>query len=240
MNKMIESLSSAFQFILKDKIIMTLSSFPVMIGGALYYFLGSWVLNNVLVWGKQWISERMSDGFGVFIYWILAALLWIVFFFIVNWTFVLVVSLIASPFNDAISGRVLKKLQGQATDSLPFTIKRLFSKSLFTIFNELKKISFIVLMTTLAFLISMIPVLAPISIVISAILLSVEFLDYSWSRKELKFSECLSDTRRFIFPYGISGGAFTFLMAIPIVNLFFLPIGVIYYTVLHHNLNIKG
>ena len=75
-------------------------------------------------------------------------------------------------------------------------------------------------------------ILAPISILIFSILMAVGFLDYSWSRKDLKFKDCLKDLKGSIFIYTLSGGMFLLLVTVPIVNLFVLPFGVVYFTVL--------
>ncbi len=217
----------------KDKFIVLLSLVPVLIGLLLYYYLGNWFFTDVLEWGKQWIQQKISfESFGNILTYIFMGILSVSLFFLINWTFVLFVTVIAGPFNDLISERVenilIEKKQTSIKQSMSKLIKSLFK----TLINELKKVFFIVLVTIVALIIGFIPLLAPLSIVITAILFAVEFVDYSWSRHDLNFSSCLKDIKSNFLLYLISGGIFLFLMSIPIVNLFAFSYGVIFFTVL--------
>ena len=233
MGKMLLAYGQALSVMKKDKIIILFSLVPVLVGAILFYFLGDWVVNDVSTWGKQWIEQQVgSGGWSSFFSYLLIGILWISLFFVINWFFVLVVSIIASPFNDAISNRVEKQLHGEPAPTVGESFGRMAKNFVMTLFNEVKKVLFIVVMTLLAFALSFIPMLVPISIALSAVLLAVGFLDYSWSRHNMQFRECLGDLRKSLLSYGISGGIFMAVIAVPIINLFVLPYATTYYTIM--------
>lgn len=223
----------------EDKWISILSLVPIIVGGTIYYFLGSYIYGDVLDMGKAWIETSVnSNGWGSFLYYIMVGILTIGFYFLLSWSFVLVVSGIASPFNDIVSRRVERVLAGEIPESISASLTRMSARFMSTIVNEIKKITFIVILSLLALIVSFIPMLAPIGVIISAVLLAVGFLDYSWSRHNMHFRDCVNDIRKHLFSYGIMGGVFLALISIPIVNLLLLPFGVVYFTVLFIDRNI--
>jgi len=218
----------------KDKWIVIFSLIPVILGIVFYFFLGSYLYGDLLDSGKQWIESSISSsGWSSFLYYIVAGLLTIGFYFLLSWTFVLVVSGVASPFNDIISNRTERVVLGEVPEDIGDSMSRLFSRLIKTLVNEAKKIGFIILLTLIAFGVSFVPILAPVGLFLSALLMAISFLDYSWSRKNLPFRKCLSDVRGNLLSYGIVGGVFLVLMSIPAINLVMLPFGVIYFTVLY-------
>lgn len=239
MKYIVSSFTSSFEILRKDKIILLFSLVPVIIGIVLYYFLGQLIFTDFLDWMNSWIgSKTSSNGLGTMLSWIITATLSVVMYFIVSWTFVLIVSLIACPFNDIISNRTEKILEGKRPEALDKSIGRLLKRFTFTIFNELKKISFIIFMTCIALVMNFIPVLTPVSFILSALLFAVGFVDYSWSRHDLQFKECVGNMRKSFLGYTISGAIFMGIVAIPVVNLIALPFAVIYYTVFYTKTNL--
>ncbi len=227
---MITEILNSWKLLKKDKVILTISILPIIIGLILYYFLGDWVFTTVLdkVKNLSITAEYGSTGESV-VKFVFGTILSVVFFFVVNYTFVLVVSIIAAPFNDFVSERVEKTLLGKV-DAAPFSLGRIFKTFFFTVFNEIKKIIFILGLTTVSIILSFIPVLVPISIILNSFLMSVTFLDYSWSRHNLIFGECIGDLRKSFFGYGVNGFVFIILLSIPIVNLIAYPLGIIHFT----------
>ena len=206
---------------------------PIVIGTLIYLVFGNYIYGDLLDAGKSYIKERFSSGgLGEFLIWILIGLLTVAFYFVLSYTFVLVVSIFASPFNDLISSRVEHLLVEQKPVDITISFNRMMKSLMFTVINELKKIILILILNIIAFAMSFFGILAPISILIFSILMAVGFLDYSWSRKDLKFKDCLKDLKGSIFIYTLSGGMFLLLVTVPIVNLFVLPFGVVYFTVL--------
>lgn len=233
MKNALASFKIAAGLILKDKVNFLLALIPIVIGILIYVFLGNYIYESVMNGGKDLISQYVSEGtFGSVVYYIVATMLTVMLFFLVNWTFVLVVSLIASPFNDFMSLRIEKKLKGENLLSFSESFSTLGKNFFATWMNEIKKILFIVSLTLMSLLIGYIPLLTPVSILITVLLLSVGFLDFSWSRHELSFSYCLNDVRRNIFSYSFGGIFFFVLVSIPGLNLIVPPFGTSYFTVL--------
>ncbi|MCF8057956.1 MAG: EI24 domain-containing protein [Bacteriovoracaceae bacterium] len=230
----VSSIGESLSVYRKDKWIVIFSFIPILIGALVYFVFGSYLYGDLLDKGRAFIEQSVSTGgWSQFFFWLLAGILTIGFYFLLSWTFVLVVSGLASPFNDIISNRVERILVGETPEVVGASFTRLFKRLSQTLSNEFKKIIFIIILNILAFAVSFVGILAPISVLISSLLMAVSFLDYSWSRKNMTFTECLSDLRGSFFSYGLMGGGFLILITIPIFNLFMLPFGVVYFTVLH-------
>lgn len=233
MLKFIANFGHSFSVYRKDKFIILLSLIPVLIGSLLYYFLGSWIYGDLLSRGRGLIDSYLSEGvIANILYYVVGGLLTVALFFIISWTFVLTISLIAAPFNDLISSRVENLLLGKKQDSVKETFLQLFSRYRSVIVNEIKKILTIVTLSLLAFVISFIPLLVPLTVLMSALLLAVEFLDYNWSRRELGLRECLGNVRRMFLSYSLAGLVFLVLITVPFLNLFVFSYGVVYFSVL--------
>jgi len=233
MNDVFNSFGRARSVLFGDRILLFLSLFPTIIGGLLYTFMGKWLFDMATGKGQSLMEQfGVGDGLGTFLYYILAVLLAVVFFFIVNWTFVLFVSVLASPFLGLMSDRVDKILGGGELPSWDKTIKALLTNSISMIWNEFKKMFFILFFTVLAMLLNLFPLLTPVAMLISAVLLAVEFLDYNWSRYEMSFGDCFGEIRKQLFSYSLAGFIFMGLISVPILNLFVLPYAAIYFAVL--------
>ena len=227
MKKLIESL----RLFKRDKWVLIFSLIPVVIGLVIYGFFGQWLLTDVYAWGMSFVDEKVEGGWLSALSWLIIAILSITVFFVVNWTFVIVVSIVAAPFNDLISERVEKILTGEQTGDVSDSIKKMIGRFAHVLINELKKIILIIFVALLGFLFSFI--FPPISLLISVVLLAVEFLDYSWGRDELSVTQCLSDLKKSFLTYSYGGLIFLFIVGIPILNLIALPLGVVYFTCLY-------
>ncbi len=230
----IKAFGQAVSVMKNDKWIVLLSFVPVLVGAALYYWLGAWMYGDVLAWGNEWVKTAItSDSWGNVITWIVGIIMTVVLYFVISWTFVLVISIIASPFNDVISSRVERAILGKSEEKVAESFAQMFARIFRILWNESKKILFIISLSMIGFLLSLIPFLVPVSIIVSATLLAIGFLDYSWSRHDMKFRECLADMRASFTSYVLGGVVFLFLIAVPLLNLFLLPYAVVYFTVLY-------
>jgi len=226
-------MKKSWGLILSDKPTVILSALPIFVGSLLYYFLGSWIYTDLLPFGKNWIDSFLSgSSWGLFFYYAITGIMMVSLFFLISWTFVIIVSIIAAPFNDLISSRVEKLLLNEVPTGLSESIMGMVSKILNIILTELKKIVFIIILTLISYLLSLIPIFAPFAILISALLLAASFLDYSWSRHNLSFINCLKTFKSHFLVTSISGGLFLFLLAVPIINLLAYPFSVIFFTVM--------
>src|SRR5690606_10302870 len=230
----IKAFGQALSVMENDKWIVVLSLVPVAIGVGLYYWLGSWLYGDVLTWGNEWVKESIaSDTWGNVIAWFVGIVMTVVLYFVISWTFVLIISIIASPFNDVISSRVERAILGKSEENVGDNFSQMFKRIFQILWNESKKITFIILLSLVGFLLSFIPFLVPVSMVISALLLAIGFLDYSWSRHDMKFSDCVGNLKSSLISYMLGGIVFLFLIAVPLLNLFVLPYAVVYFTVLY-------
>jgi CysZ protein len=150
--------------------------------------------------------------------------------FLANWIFVLLTALIASPFNDIISSRIAKKIKGQQQGNLEQATESMFKRMFKTFVNEAKKIIIIAAVSTIAVVFGYIPPLIPVSIIIAFILISIQFVDYSWSRDGLATGACFRDVLGNIFFYIPAGAIFFLMINIPLMNLFVPAIATSYYT----------
>jgi CysZ protein len=206
---------------------------PVFFGILLFSLIGTWVYGDLLSELTVWVESNISIGeWGSILKWILVSILSVVFYFLLSWTFILIVSLFSSPFNELISSRVEKLARGQEQENISDSIKTMMARISFTIVNELKKVSLIGLLSVFAVLLNFSGFLAPVSLLISALLLASQFLDYSWARHDITFRGCLAEIKGDFLKYGVSGGIFLFAMSVPFINIFALPYAVIYFTLL--------
>lgn len=234
MKDIVKSFPVAVKMIMTDPVNFVLAVIPTLISLAIYLFSITAIYRN---------SDRLSSWFRGYVHTpeqatiiakVLTAILIIFVFFIMSWTFVLVVGIIAAPFNSLLSARIEQKLvqriimdesQGHALQEVKSSLSQTFK-------NEFKKLAFLACAGAFAFVVNLIPVLYPVGVFMIATLLAVQFVDYSWSRNNLHFSSCLTDVAKNIIPYFLSGVIFLALVAIPIVNAFVPALATSYFTVL--------
>ncbi len=223
----------ALGYFFKDKWLIVLALIPVSIGIALYSFVGTWMYTDLLAMGEEWVKGMVSDGaLGNFLYAVLIALVTIGLYFLISWTFVLVVSVLSSPFNEVISARVERLILDEKPQNVSESFGKMLKKLVFILINEVKKVMLIGTFSLIAFVFSFFPIFFPISVFISALLLASQFLDYAWSRHDVKMGDCFGEVRSNILGYGLSGVGFLFVITIPVINLFALPFAVVYYSAL--------
>ena len=233
MSSPISSLGRSWKLMTANKTNILLSAIPVLFGIILYAFAGMQFYSYVAGQGESVISGYISsDTLGSVVAFVLKAILTIMIFFFTNWTFVMVVTIFAGPFNDILSSRIEKQIKHEELWNLSESLKLVGAKFFANLFNELKKISFIIFVGLIAFIIGYIPLLTPISIFLAILLLAVGFLDYSWSRHSVSFRSCVGDVRKHLIRYSIGGGVFFLLVSVPVVNLIVPPLATCYFTLL--------
>lgn len=215
---------------LSDKWIMFFSILPIIIGLVIFYFIGSYVYGDLLDWLKEISLSKVSNetGKGILSY-IIGIILTIILYFFVSFTYVLFISIISSPFNDLIVRRIFIKLNKIEEEDIGTSFKKVMRKVFGIIFNEAKKISLIIALSVVAFIFGLIPFLVPVGILISAILVTVNFVDYAWSFVDLSFKDCVTNIKKDFFFYSLSGIIFLGLLSVPILNVVAVPIGVSFY-----------
>jgi CysZ protein len=234
MNGILRSFPVALKMIFTDPVNFVLSLFPTVIALGIYLITITTVYRN---------SDRLVSYFRGYIYTadqatilakILTAILIIFLFFIMSWTFVIVVGIISAPFNSLLSSRIEQKLVQRVImdEDQKHAIAEVKSNMKQTFKNEFKKLIFLAAVAAFAFVLNMFPLFYPIGVFLIATLLAVQFVDYSWSRHNLSFSACLTDVLKNILPYSIAGAIFLALVGIPVVNAFVPAFATSYFTVL--------
>jgi CysZ protein len=228
-----KSFTTALGLIFKDPINLLLAIIPTIMALTVYLFTIVFIYRN---------SDRFASMFRGYIYTadqatvlakVLTGVLIIFIFFLMSWTFVIVVGIIAAPFNSMLSSRIEDRLCGnKITDDKSRTLNEIAAGLGKTFKNELKKLIFVVMMAGVAFVLNLFPLFYPVGLMILSLLLSIQFVDYSWSRNDVHFGKCLADTMKNIIPYTMSGFAFLMLVSIPLVNTLVPALATSYYTVL--------
>lgn len=234
MNGVFKAFPVALKMIFTDPVNLVLSVFPTLVALAMYIITITYTYKN---------SESLVSWFRGYTYtadsatWlakILTAILIIFIFFLMSWTFVVVVGIIAAPFNSLLSSRIETKLVQKIymDEDQQKAIQQVKSNMIQTFKNEAKKLVFIVIVAAMAFMLNLFPMFYPVGIFLVATLLAVQFVDYSWSRHDMHFGECLKDTMANIIPYSMGGFIFLLMVAIPVVNAFVPAMATSYFTVL--------
>lgn len=234
MKSILRSFPLALKMLVTDPVNLVLAVIPTALALAIYL---------LTIFGIYSFSDTLSSWFRQYVYTadyatvgarILTAILIIFVFFIMSWTFVIVVGIIAAPFNSLLSSRIEQKLVTRIImdENQKHALQEVKRSMSATFKNELKKIFFLAIVAAFAFVLNLIPFLYPIAAFLIATLLAVQFVDYSWSRHDLSVSACLKDIMKNIVPYSISGVIFLALVAVPLVNAFVPAFATSFFTVL--------
>ncbi len=228
-----QSFPIALKMIFTDPINFMLAIVPTVLALAVY------ILSIVGIYHN---SDRFVSTFRGYIYTadqatvlakILTGILIVFIFFLMSWTFVMVVGILAAPFNSLLSSRIEKILGHKpVTEDKSKSWREMMDGLGQTFKNEFKKILFIILMGAMAFVLNLFPLFYPVGLFIMSVLVAIQFVDYSWSRHEIKFGSCMGDVLKNILPYSLSGFLFLLLVTIPLINTLVPAFATSYYTVL--------
>lgn len=232
MNNFFKVFFLSIKLIVKDPINLTLAIIPTLIALGIYGLGMATIvfhLDKLTLFFKSYIY---TSDYATILAKLLAIVLIVFLFFIMSWSFVLVVGIVSSPFNSLLSSRIEQTLVGRKVSENVGILKSLRKTFAVDLINEFKKLSFIILLAMLALLLNLIPLFYPVAIFIFCLSLSIQFVDYSWSRHGVPFSECFNEVMRNLISYFISGFVFLILVAIPFLNALIPAIATSYFTVL--------
>jgi CysZ protein len=230
------------KLIRRDHLIKLVMLIPFAISIALYSVIGKLLFVDFKNYGINYLETHFApggaaSGLGTIMTALVVLLLTLILFVLVNSTFILIVSLFSSPFNDIISERCERQLTSTSPRADgPHGIGHFFIHLFKVIVNEIKKISLILLLMMAAFLLGLIPLFLPFALLCSSLLVAMQFLDYNWSRHNYRYVDCLKDLRKNIVTYFIAGAIFLLFLSLPYISVFFLPFGVVYFSVLWQQL----
>lgn len=191
----------------------------------IYYGLGFFfdLVSRYVPQGDSWYWFLLN--------YIIMALVIIVTLVLVFFTFTVIGSLLASPFNDILSERTEEMLTGQTSDE-PFVFKTFLKDSGRVLIVESKKISLFLTGMLLLLFLNILPVIGSLlysvlSVAWTVFFLVIEFTGYIFSRKKLTFKE----QRHVIFHdfslmAGFGLGVFC-ILTIPFLQFLCIPLGVV-------------
>ncbi len=169
--------------------------------------------------------------------WTLAILLTMVLVFFV---FTVTGAVIASPFNDILSEKTEELLTGIPNEE-PFIFKVFLKDALHMVMDESKKILIFVILMIFLLTLNLVPggalPYSILSVLLTIFFLVVEYTGYIFARKHLTFR----DQRRFIFSrkflmLGFGAGVMG-VLAVPFLQFFCIPLGVVGATQLWYDLS---
>jgi CysZ protein len=199
----------------------------------IYYGLGFFfdVVSRYIPQGDAW-------------YWLVANYLLIAVAVIVTlvltfFTFTVVGSLIASPFNDILSERTEEILTGQSSDE-PFHFKVFIEDAGRVLIIESKKISLFIIGMVALLCLNILPIIGSLlysvlSVLWTLFFLIMEYTGYVFSRKRLSLKEqrqIINNNFPLMFGFGV--GVFC-VLAIPFFHFLCIPLGVVGATHLLHD-----
>lgn len=223
----------SLRLITRDPVNLFLAVVPTVIALFLYFLVVAYIFKRADYFAVMILDYLPSKDAAGIIGKILTAILVLFVFLVMSWTFVIVVGLVASPFNSMLSSRIEIMLTGKPVSlDRQKTLAAIMVGMGSTLQNEIKKLVFIIAVAAFAFILNLIPLLYPVGLFMAAVLFAVQFVDYSWSRHDLGFVACLGDVLRNIIPYSLSGFLFLLLVTVPIINTFVPALATSYFTVL--------
>jgi CysZ protein len=228
----------AFRFINRHPRLYLFVLTPLLITIAVFSFfisLGIDLFQRTIVHyipqGDAWYWHLISS-----LLWIIAVLLTTVLIF---FAFTAVGNLIASPFNDLLSEKT-EEILADYRNEMPFSVRRVLADAWKILLIEARKISIFLAGMALLLLLNVLPVLGSflygvLSIFWTILFLAVEYTGYVFSRRLLSYAS----QRRIIFAnfslfFGFGTGIFC-ILAIPFVQFFCIPLGVVGATCLVHD-----
>jgi CysZ protein len=178
-----------------------------------------------------------KDGFLYQLFYVLISVIFVLMvIFMAGYSFIAIVKIFCAPFNDLLSEKI--EIMKNEHYKEPENAWQHFIKNLFpTILEELKKITVFLTGYLVIVLLSFLPFINFISpfllVIYSAIVLSIDFVDYSMARRRMTLKakiQFFKANKAEMLGFGTS----VFLMfSIPIVNIFFIQIAVIAATLLY-------
>ena len=212
---------------------------PGLIRFILFPFLINLLVFTAAVWaGLHFFATTVVPSIpqGDAWYWALVAyLLWVIAVLLtmvlVFFSFSLVGTWLASPFNDLLSQRTEELLNGRSSDQ-PFVLRGFFVGALQTLADEGKKALVFLLGMGLLLLLNLLPGLGTflfgvLSVFWTLIFLVLEFTGYIASRKGMRFAS----QRRYLLQRKLAmfgfGCGLLCLLAIPLLQFVAIPLGVV-------------
>lgn len=183
---------------------------------------------------RDLVMSRIPHGdawYWLILNYILLLMAIVVILVLVFFSFAAVGSLLASPFNDLLSERTEWLLGGRPADE-PFVLGRFIREAAMTMMTEVKKVGVFLLGMGTLLLLHLLPLVGTmlypfLSVAWTALFLVMEYTGYVFARKRLSFKAQRQIVyRNAALMSGFGLGLFC-LLAIPFVQFFCIPLGVV-------------
>ena len=211
------------------------------------FFINVVVLSGAIYWGFSFFNSIVVHYIpqGEAWYWIiLSYFIWtaavLVTMVLVFFGFTVTGAIIASPFNDILSEKTEELLTGISNDE-PFVFKVFLKDAMHTMTDESKKIIIFVVLMALLLPLNLLPggslPYSILTVLLTVYFLVVEYTGYIFYRKHLTFR----DQRHFIssqkfLMLGFGTGVLA-VLAVPFLQFFCIPLGVVGATQLYYDLS---
>lgn len=201
---------------------------PILINTLLFTAAIWFAINQFSYWMAQltpsWLPEWLASG----LMWILWPLFAILIILIVFFSFSILANIVAAPFNGLLAEAVEKKLSNQPPPEQTFW--QLLADTPRMIFNELRKLAYLLKWMIPLFIVSLLPginVIAPLLwLFLSSWILALDYHDYPMGNHLLGFKQqrdLLRTNRSLALGFGMTTLGATL---IPIVNFLIIPVAV--------------
>ena len=182
------------------------------------------VFSDSVLWVTDWLPSWMNF-MGWFIWFILGS----VFFIVYGFSFSIITNIFAAPFNGMLAEKIQRDMgmdlpKGESLASLiTRTLVRELSKLMYFIWYGIWVTLGLVVLAWIPLLNLLVPVLA---FAWGAWCLAIQYLDYAADNNQQSFIDLRKDTKKSMFNTLTFGGCIAFLMMIPVVNIFVMPVAV--------------
>jgi len=201
---------------------------PIAINTILFSFAIWYGINGFDQWMTNLMPSWLPD-------WLLSVLMWVLWpiftallMLIVFFTFSIIANILAAPFNGALAEAVEINLSGKTPPS--FSWQQVVKDAPKMIFNEIRKLVYLLIWVIPLLILSFIPVLNIVSpvlwVLFSSWVLALDYHDYPMGNHQLLFREqrgILRQKRSLALGFGLATLGATM---IPIVNFFVIPAAV--------------
>ncbi|MGC9422317.1 MULTISPECIES: sulfate transporter CysZ [Vibrio] len=217
-----EGFKLAFSPGIRRFVLLPLVANLLLVGGAMYY-----LLTHLDGWINQWL-----DGLPDFLSW-LSYLLWPVLALTIlatfSYFFSTLANFIAAPFNGLLAEKVEQKITGVAASEM--SIWALIKDTPRILLRECRKMAYMLPKAIGLFLLLLIPALGQtigplLWFIFTAWILSIQYCDYPFDNHKIDFNTMRNSLKqKQSKAYGF-GMIISMLTAVPIVNLFIMPVAV--------------
>lgn len=194
---------------------------------AILFFVFAFLLFSLLPNSLQWLISWIPDWLP-FMEWIIYSVAGVLFLLVYGMSFSVITNIFAAPFN----GLLAEKIQREAGLDIPE--EAISSVILRTLAREMRKLIYFIgyglLVSAGLFLLAAIPLVNLLVPILAFIwlcwCLAIQYLDYAADNNQQSFTQLRKDAKKpWISTFGF-GALVSFLLMVPIVNIFVMPAAV--------------